>query len=84
MVYERTVPFYKELVLPLLNDGKNVLLVAHGNSIRALMKYIESIDDIQVESLEMIFGDIVTYDVDAEGKSIIRSDKFTEITPPNA
>jgi 2,3-bisphosphoglycerate-dependent phosphoglycerate mutase len=84
MVYERTMPFYIDVVVPLLNAGKNVLLVAHGNSIRALMKYIESLDETQIESLEMIFGNIVTYDVDAEGKFEHRSDKVIEITLPNA
>lgn len=84
MVYNRTAPFYLEKIVPLLNQGQNILIVAHGNSIRALMKYIESIDDKQVESLEMIFGDIVTYDIDEKGKSVKRSDSVVDIKPPNA
>lgn len=66
-VYERVIPFYKETILPALNSGKNVLLVAHGNSIRALMKYIESISDDEVANLEMIFGQILVYSVDKDG-----------------
>jgi D-lactate dehydrogenase len=84
MVYERTIPFYKEVILPLLETGENVLIVAHGNSIRALMKYIESLNDEQIESLEMIIGDIVTYKLDNEGKSLDRSDKCIEIVPTKA
>jgi D-lactate dehydrogenase len=84
MVYERTIPFYKETILPILESGQNVLIVAHGNSIRALMKYIESLDDTQIESLEMIIGDIVMYHLDNEGKSLERSDKYIEITPTKA
>lgn len=84
MVYDRTVPFYSNTIVPLLNEGKNILLVAHGNSIRALMKYLESLDESQVESLEMMFGNIVTYEVDADGKSQRRSDKKIEIAPTNA
>ena len=47
-VYERVVPFYENEVLPLLKAGKNVILAAHGNSLRALVKYLEdlSIDDL--------------------------------------
>jgi D-lactate dehydrogenase len=69
MVYERVIPFYKDTILPLLEEGKNVLLVAHGNSIRALMKYIESISDEEVGNLEMLFGQILVYDVDKDGFS---------------
>jgi 2,3-bisphosphoglycerate-dependent phosphoglycerate mutase len=67
MVYERAVPFYKEKILPHLLQGDNVLVVAHGNSIRALMKYIESINDEDIKDLEMLFGTIVIYDVDEQG-----------------
>ncbi len=67
MVYERVVPFYKETIVPLLNDGKNVLIVAHGNSIRALKKYIEFISDKDIADLEMPFGQIIAYSVSPEG-----------------
>lgn len=68
-VYERAVPFYLQTVLPLLRAGKNVLIVAHGNSIRALVKHLESISDEDVSKLEMMFGQIVVYDVTPEGLS---------------
>jgi D-lactate dehydrogenase len=67
-VYERVVPFYKNEVLPQLLEGKNILLVSHGNGIRSLIKYIESIPDSEIENLEMIFNTILVYDVDEEGK----------------
>ena len=80
-VYERVIPFYKETILPALNSGKNVLLVAHGNSIRALMKYIESISDEDVSNLEMIFGQLLVYTVDEEGH---KTDKeIGQIEPSN-
>jgi D-lactate dehydrogenase len=84
MVYERVLPFYKERVVPLLNAGKNVLIVAHGNSIRAMMKYIESLDTSQVESLEMLFGVIVIYDVNEDGTSAKRSEKMIATSKTNA
>jgi len=67
-VYERVVPFYESTILPLLLSGKNVLIVAHGNSIRALMKYLESIPDEKVGDLEMLFGQILVYDIEDNGK----------------
>src|SRR3990167_4388781 len=45
MVYERAVPFFKQEILPVLKNGKNVLVVLHGNTARALAKYIERISD---------------------------------------
>lgn len=81
MVYDRVVPFYDSKVLPLIQDGKNVLLVAHGNSIRALMKYLEDISDSDVESLEMLFGAILVYDLDESGKS--KDKKVTKIDSPS-
>ena len=78
MVYERSVPFYRETVLPMLLEGKNVLMVSHGNTIRSLMKYIESISDEQIKDVEMLFGTIVIYDVDQEGKMVDKNIRFTE------
>lgn len=70
MVYERVVPFYTEKVVPLLRDGKNVLIVSHGNALRALMLYVESIPKEEARNLEMLFGAVVLYQVDAEGRMI--------------
>jgi 2,3-bisphosphoglycerate-dependent phosphoglycerate mutase len=67
MVYDRVVPFYKDVILPLLRNDKNVLMVSHGNAIRALMKYVEKIPDEGVSKIEMLFGGIVIYDVDEQG-----------------
>jgi 2,3-bisphosphoglycerate-dependent phosphoglycerate mutase len=67
MVYERATPFYLERILPILQDGKNVLVVSHGNTIRALMKYIEKISDEGISDVEMLFSDVVLYDIDRDG-----------------
>ena len=80
MVYERVVPFYQNELLPILKEGKNVLLVAHGNSIRALSKFIESISDDEIGNLEMLFGDIVVYEIDENGKQ--RSKTVSRIDSP--
>jgi 2,3-bisphosphoglycerate-dependent phosphoglycerate mutase len=66
-VYERVVPYFKEHILPLLNEGNNVLMVSHGNAIRALVKYIESVPDEGVADIEMLFGSILVYELEESG-----------------
>jgi len=67
MVYDRAVPYYKKEILSLLLSGKNVLVVSHGNTSRALMKYIENITDEGIEEVEMPFNEALIYEIDKEG-----------------
>ena len=67
MVYDRAVPFFRSTIVPDLETGKNILIVAHGNSIRALMKYIENIPTDKISSINMEFGEIIIYDLDNDG-----------------
>ncbi len=67
MVYARVVPFFLGHILPLLQQEKNVLVVSHGNAIRALIKYIEQVSDEEVCHIEMLFGGVLIYDLDQEG-----------------
>jgi D-lactate dehydrogenase len=83
-VYERAVPFYHQTILPELCHGKNVLVVAHGNTIRALIKYLKSLSDEDVTHVEMSFGEILIYDIAPSG--LCTSDSIAKIntTPPKA
>lgn len=83
-VYERVVPFYLNSVVPRLIRGQTVLLVAHGNSIRSLMKYVESISDTEIANVEMIFGEILIYTVNKEGKQLNKDTRKIQTTPPPA
>ena len=67
-VYNRVVPCYKQEILPKLKNGKNVLIVAHGNSLRALIKYLGSISDDDISNIELKTGEIYTYHVGRDGK----------------
>jgi len=69
-VYERIVPYFLQTVLPLLATNKNVLIVSHGNALRALMIYIESIPEQEVSTLEMLFGAVIIYALDTEGHMV--------------
>lgn len=59
---ERVIPFWEDEIAPKLLDGKNVIVAAHGNSLRALSKYIENISDEDIMNLEMATGEPVVYD----------------------
>ena len=83
-VYERVVAFFKEHVLPKLRDNQTVLLVAHGNSIRSLIKYIESVTDEDISKVEMIFGETLIYTVDEQGKKLTKEVIKINTTPPPA
>ena len=82
MVYERVVPFYKEKIVPLVESGKNILVVAHGNSLRALLKYIENVSDEGIESVEVPFGGILLFEINAEGHVLGKEVRITESVVP--
>ena len=54
--FDRTVPYYKTEIETKLKAGKNVLIVAHGNSLRALMMYIENIGPSAIEKVNIPTG----------------------------
>lgn len=63
-VYDRTVPFYQNFIEPELKAGKNILIVASHNSLRALAKYIEDIPSEDIINYEIPFGGMTVYDLD--------------------
>ncbi|MEK7559424.1 MAG: 2,3-diphosphoglycerate-dependent phosphoglycerate mutase [Patescibacteria group bacterium] len=77
-VYNRTVPYFTREILPKLKEGKNVLIVAHGNSLRALTKYIENISDEDIADLEIPTGQVIVYKMDPEGKVISKEIRGAE------
>ncbi len=60
-VYERVVPYFEHEILPKLQRGQKILIVAHGNSIRALMKYLDNITDEGIADVEMPLGHLLVY-----------------------
>lgn len=69
-VYNRVVPYYQTQILPHLLRGENVLIVAHGNSLRALVKYLENISDADITNLEIATGEILIYEIDQVGNVV--------------
>ena len=66
-VHARVVPYYQKKILPDIRKGKNVLVVAHGNSLRPLVKYLENLSEEEVEKLEIGIAEIYIYEFDKKG-----------------
>ncbi len=60
----RVLPYYQNTIVPYLKDHKNVLLVAHGNSLRALIKYLEDLNEQEIVSVEIPTGKPLCYELD--------------------
>jgi 2,3-bisphosphoglycerate-dependent phosphoglycerate mutase len=70
-VVERFVPYYTETIVPDLKAGKTVLIAAHGNSLRALVKYLDGMSDDDVVGLNIPTGIPLRYDLDAQLRPIV-------------
>jgi len=64
MTAERTIPYFVEEIIPDLEGGKNVLVAAHGNSLRSIVMYIEKIAPDDITSLEIPTGAPMHYAFD--------------------
>ncbi|EFI42089.1 2,3-diphosphoglycerate-dependent phosphoglycerate mutase [Peptoniphilus sp. oral taxon 386] len=63
LTLKRVMPFYEDHIAPNLRQGKNVLVAAHGNSLRALCKYLENISDEAIPKLEIATGQPIIYEL---------------------
>ncbi|KAM3422481.1 hypothetical protein BST61_g2828 [Cercospora zeina] len=63
-VLKRTLPFWEEEIVAELKQGKVVLIAAHGNSLRALMKELEGISDEEIPGVEIPTGSPIVYELD--------------------
>jgi len=82
-VYQRVVSYYKREILPKLKMGKNVIIVAHGNSLRALVKYLENISDADISLLEIATGEIYIYKLDKKANIASKQIKICKPNFPN-
>merc|ERR1712048_176282 len=69
-VIARVMPYWKESIEPELKAGRTVLVTAHGNSIRAIVKMLEGISDEDIPGLEIPTATPLVYDLDANLKPI--------------
>ncbi len=67
---ERFVPYWEETIAPMVKSGKKVLITAHGNSLRALVKYLDNIPDAEIVELNIPTGIPLVYELDENLKPI--------------
>jgi 2,3-bisphosphoglycerate-dependent phosphoglycerate mutase len=67
---ERVMPFWNEALAPAIKAGKRVVVAAHGNSIRALVKYLDNISDTDIVGLNIPNGTPLVYELDENLKPI--------------
>ena len=66
----RVLPFWNESMAPAIRSGKRVVVAAHGNSIRALVKYLDNISDNDIVGLNIPNGIPLVYELDDNLKPI--------------
>ena len=59
---ERTIPFFTSNILPRLSEDKNILIAAHGNSLRSIIMYIENLSKNEILEVEIPTGEPLTYE----------------------
>lgn len=70
-VVARFVPYFEQTIAADLKAGKTVLVAAHGNSLRALVKYLDGMSDEAVVGLNIPTGIPLRYDLDANLKPLV-------------
>lgn len=72
---KRTLPYYKKYIEKDLREGKNVLVAAHGNSLRSIVKHIEKLTGEQIVKVEIPTGVPYIYDMEKKGRALRISKK---------
>jgi 2,3-bisphosphoglycerate-dependent phosphoglycerate mutase len=67
---ERVLPYWHSTLTPVIKSGKRVIIAAHGNSIRALVKYLDDISEAEITELNIPTGLPLVYELDEELKPI--------------
>ena len=67
---DRVLPYYEKEIVPQLKDGKTVMVAAHGNSLRALVKHLDGIDEATISELNIPTGTPLVYELDDDLKPI--------------
>ena len=77
-VVKRFVPYYEQAIVPDLKAGKTVLIVAHGNSLRALVKYLDGMSDDEITGLNIPTGIPLRYELDENLKPTVPGGEYLD------
>jgi len=67
---ERFLPYWHEVIVPLIRSGKRVIISAHGNSIRAFVKYVDDVSDVDIVGINIPTGIPLIYEMDERLKPV--------------
>jgi len=67
---ERVLPFWHSTLAPMIKSGQRVLVAAHGNSLRAMVKYLDNISEAEITELNIPTGIPLVYELDADLKPV--------------
>ena len=67
---ERVLPYWHEVIVPSIKSGRNILVSAHGNSLRALVKYLDNVSEEEIIKLNIPTGIPLVYELDEKLKPI--------------
>ena len=70
MTIDRVLPYWDEIIKPSIIDGKKVIIAAHGNSLRALVKHLDSLSDAEIMDVNIPTGTPLVYKLNSEMKAI--------------
>jgi 2,3-bisphosphoglycerate-dependent phosphoglycerate mutase len=67
---ERVLPYWHSTIAPAIKEGKRLLIAAHGNSLRAMVKYLDNVSDVEIPELNIPTGIPLVYELDADLKPV--------------
>lgn len=73
---DRVIPYFEKEIMPELAAGKNVLIAAHGNSLRALVMFLENLSPEEIMKREIATGEPLAYEFDGDMKATHLTDYF--------
>lgn len=77
-VVERLIPYWQDVIVSDLRAGKTVLVVAHGNSLRALVKHLDGISDAEIAELNIPTGIPLVYELDEDLRPIVAGGRYLD------
>ena len=77
--FDRVVPYFEKHIMPELKSGKNILMAAHHNTMRALVKHLEGISNEDIPVYQIENGQIYIYEINEANGKIVHKDVKTPL-----
>jgi bisphosphoglycerate-dependent phosphoglycerate mutase family 1 len=71
LTIERTLPYWNDVIVPQMKEGKKILIAAHGNSLRGIVKHLDNITDEDIMGLNLPTGIPFVYELDENLKPVV-------------